>query len=192
MLDELDRRLIAATQGGLPLVPRPYEAVAAELGVSADWVTARLRTMLDQGLIRRIGAVPDHMRLGYTANGMSVWDVPDEQIDALGEQLESRKVIDRAKGILMKLRGIDEDAAYHTLRKLAMERGKTIAAVALAVSLPLAAEAQNQGADGGAGEETPTGQIDRVGQRQRNVCQRRIDSHAHQTVPLPASSCTAA
>lgn len=87
MLDELDRRLIAATQGGLPLVPRPYEAVAAELGVSADWVTARLRTMLDQGLIRRIGAVPDHMRLGYTANGMTVWNVADDRVDELGAKV---------------------------------------------------------------------------------------------------------
>ncbi|WP_018411550.1 ANTAR domain-containing response regulator [Methyloversatilis thermotolerans] len=49
--------------------------------------------------------------------------------DEARQKLNDRIVIDRAKGILMKLRGIDEDAAYHTLRKLAMERGKTIAAV---------------------------------------------------------------
>ncbi|MCR6667289.1 MAG: ANTAR domain-containing protein [Methyloversatilis sp.] len=49
--------------------------------------------------------------------------------DEARQKLSERISIDRAKGILMKLRGIDEDAAYHTLRKLAMERGKTIAAV---------------------------------------------------------------
>jgi DNA-binding Lrp family transcriptional regulator len=87
MLDERDRRLIAATQGGLPLVPRPYEALAGELGVSVDWVTTRLKTMLDQGLIRRIGAVPDHMRLGYTANGMTVWNVADDRVDELGAKV---------------------------------------------------------------------------------------------------------
>ncbi len=86
-LDGFDRALIAATQGGLPLVPRPYEAVGAVLGVSAEQVRARLAEMLAQGLIRRIGAVPNHYRLGYVANGMTVWDVDDARIDALGERI---------------------------------------------------------------------------------------------------------
>jgi len=84
-LDDLDRRLIVATQAGLPLVPRPYEAIAKGLGITAAEVQARLRAMLDTGVIRRIGAVPNHYALGYTANGMSVWDVADDQVDALGE-----------------------------------------------------------------------------------------------------------
>jgi siroheme decarboxylase len=83
--DELDRRLIVATQAGLPLVSRPYDALAAKLGVDAEDVKARLRAMLESGVIRRIGAVPNHYALGYTANGMSVWDVADERIDELGE-----------------------------------------------------------------------------------------------------------
>ena len=84
-LDADDRRLIVATQGGLPLVPRPYHALAEQLGLAAEEVMARLRRLLESGVIRRIGAVPNHYALGYTANGMSVWDVPDERIDALGE-----------------------------------------------------------------------------------------------------------
>ncbi|MBG6080631.1 siroheme decarboxylase subunit beta [Rubrivivax gelatinosus] len=86
-LDAFDRELIAATQGGLPLVPRPYEAVGAMLGVSGERVRERLAQMLEQGLVRRIGAVPNHYKLGFTANGMSVWDVADEQVDALGERI---------------------------------------------------------------------------------------------------------
>jgi siroheme decarboxylase len=86
-LSEFDRQLIAATQGGLPLVPRPYEAVAAMLGVSAEVVRERLAGMLAQGLIRRIGAVPNHYKLGFTANGMTVWDVDDRRVDALGAQV---------------------------------------------------------------------------------------------------------
>ena len=86
-LSAFDRRLIAATQSGLPLVPRPYEAVAATLGVSAEHVQERLEAMLAQGLIRRIGAVPNHYRLGYTANGMTVWDVADDMVDSLGERV---------------------------------------------------------------------------------------------------------
>ncbi|MFZ5485531.1 MAG: AsnC family transcriptional regulator [Pseudomonadota bacterium] len=86
-LDELDRRIIQATQSGLPLVRRPYEAVGAALGISGEQVCARLQAMLDAGLIRRIGAVPNHYHLGFTANGMSVWDVADERVDALGDRV---------------------------------------------------------------------------------------------------------
>lgn len=86
-LNEFDRRLIRVTQAGLPLVRRPYEALGATLGVSGEQVRDRLQTMLDAGLIRRIGAVPNHYRLGFTANGMSVWDVADDQVDELGERI---------------------------------------------------------------------------------------------------------
>lgn len=86
-LDDFDRALIAATQGGLPLVPRPYDAVGERLGVSGQQVRERLAQMLESGLIRRIGAVPNHYRLGFTANGMSVWDVDDALVDQLGERI---------------------------------------------------------------------------------------------------------
>ncbi len=86
-LDDFDRALIAATQGGLPLVPRPYDAVGERLGVSGQQVRERLAHMLESGLVRRIGAVPNHYRLGFTANGMSVWSVDDAQVDALGERI---------------------------------------------------------------------------------------------------------
>ncbi len=87
MIDDTDRALIVATQGGLPLVPRPYHAIAEQLGLSADEVMHRLRAMLESGVIRRIGAVPNHYAIGWTANGMTVWDVADEQVDALGEKV---------------------------------------------------------------------------------------------------------
>ncbi|MEF8728785.1 MAG: AsnC family transcriptional regulator [Accumulibacter sp.] len=83
-LDDIDRRLVLATQDGLPLVPRPYHQLAARLGIEPSEVMERLLRMLARGVIRRIGAVPNHYAIGYTANGMSVWDVPDEAIDELG------------------------------------------------------------------------------------------------------------
>ena len=86
-LDGVDRRLIVATQAGLPRVSRPYDALALELGIAPDDVLARLQRMLDSGVIRRIGAVPNHYAIGYTANGMSVWDVDDSRIDELGVQV---------------------------------------------------------------------------------------------------------
>ena len=91
-MDAVDRAVILATQEGLPLVPQPYHAVAEQVGITPDEVMVRLRAMLESGVIRRIGAVPNHYALGYKANGMTVWDVADERIDALVErigQLES-------------------------------------------------------------------------------------------------------
>ena len=83
-MDELDRALIVATQAGLPLVTRPYTAIAEQLAISEDEVMARLQGLLSSGMIRRIGAVPNHYAIGWTANGMTVWDVADEQVDQLG------------------------------------------------------------------------------------------------------------
>lgn len=86
-IDSHDRAIIVATQAGLPLVPRPYQAVADQVGLPAEEVMVRLRRLLALGIIRRIGAVPNHYALGYRANGMSVWDVPDERISAVGRQV---------------------------------------------------------------------------------------------------------
>ncbi len=83
-IDATDRRIIVATQAGLPRVPRPYHLLAETLGLTAEEVLARLQRMQDTGVIRRIGAVPNHYKLGYAGNGMSVWDVPDADVRELG------------------------------------------------------------------------------------------------------------
>ena len=86
-MDAIDRAIIVATQGGLPLVTRPFHAIAATLQMDAEEVMARLRRMQAGGVIRRLGVVPNHYAIGYRANGMSVWDVPDEFVDQLGESV---------------------------------------------------------------------------------------------------------
>lgn len=86
-IDAVDRRIIVATQGGLPLTPRPYHAVARQLALDPEEVMARMRRMLAVGIIRRVAAVPNHYALGYRANGMSVWDVADEHVRELGKQV---------------------------------------------------------------------------------------------------------
>ena len=83
-IDAVDRRIILATQAGMPCVAQPYHALAEQLGLAPEEVMARLRRMQDTGVIRRIGAVPNHYRLGYRGNGMSVWDVPDAQVREFG------------------------------------------------------------------------------------------------------------
>ena len=87
VLADLDQQIVLATQAGLPLDPQPYHRIGEQLGVEASVIQSRMQQMLKDGRIRRIAAVPNHYQLGYTANGMSVWDVPEQQIDQLGEKL---------------------------------------------------------------------------------------------------------
>ncbi len=79
--------LIEAIQGGLPLVPRPYLEIANRLGCTEETVIDRLREMLEVGIIKRLGVVVRHHELGYRANAMVVWDVPDDRVDRIGRQL---------------------------------------------------------------------------------------------------------
>lgn len=83
-IDATDRRIVAETQGGLPLCSDPYVAVAEAVGISTQEVMSRMRRMVAIGAIRRVGVVPNHYALGLRANGMSVWDVGDAQVSALG------------------------------------------------------------------------------------------------------------
>lgn len=86
-IDATDRRLINATQGGLPITPEPYAEVAGWLGLTEAEVIDRMRAMQDRGVIRRIALAPNHYALGVTANGMSVWDVEDGRAEALGARV---------------------------------------------------------------------------------------------------------
>jgi len=79
--------LIEAIQEGLPLVPRPYRAIGERLGIDEQSVIAQLRAMIDAGIIKRLGVVVRHHELGYRANAMVVWDVPDERVDRIGRAL---------------------------------------------------------------------------------------------------------
>lgn len=87
IVDPLDRKIVAATQGGLPLVSQPYRAVAEAVGADEATVLARMKLLLDSGAIRRIGAVPNHYALGLIANGMSVWDVADDVVAEIGARV---------------------------------------------------------------------------------------------------------
>jgi DNA-binding Lrp family transcriptional regulator len=91
----LDRNIVERLQTGMPLVAKPYDAVAEALGVAPELVRARVTAMLADGRIRRIGAVPNHYALGWHANGMSVWDVDDARVDALGTAVGALPFVDR-------------------------------------------------------------------------------------------------
>lgn len=82
-----DRDIIEALQGGLPLSPTPYADAARQLGLEESDLIDRLQRMKSSGVIRRIAIAPNHYRLGMTANGMTVWDVADDQVARLGERV---------------------------------------------------------------------------------------------------------
>ena len=76
--------LIGAVQQGLPLVPRPYAEIGAGIGLTESEVIAGLAHLAEQGIIKRMGVVVRHHELGYRANAMVVWDIPDDRVSALG------------------------------------------------------------------------------------------------------------
>ena len=85
ILDDIDRKIISATQSGLPLTLHPYHDVAEQTGLDVKDVINRMKKMTEQGIIRRTGVVPNHYKLGFRSNGMSVWQVPEEKITQLGK-----------------------------------------------------------------------------------------------------------
>lgn len=80
-------RLRQQLEQGLPLTPRPYQSLAEHAGLSEEEVINAIIQWQEQGLIKRFGLVVKHRTLGYTANAMVVWDVPDEQVQALGKAM---------------------------------------------------------------------------------------------------------
>ena len=89
-VDDQDRQLLRALQGGLPLVKRPYHELAARIGWSAADVLSRLQSLIERGIITRFGCILRHRRLGYLANAMAVWDVPDAEVDDIAQVLARR------------------------------------------------------------------------------------------------------
>ena len=93
VLNEQDRELIAVIQGGLPLVAKPYAAVAAQLGLTEDEVISRLEVLQSAGLIKRMGVVVKHRALGYRANAMVVWDIAADEVERIGALLAGESCV---------------------------------------------------------------------------------------------------
>lgn len=83
--DAEDRRLLAALEDGLPLETRPYRTLARRLGMEEGALLSRLADLIDDGIVSRFGLVVRHRKLGFTANAMVVWDIPEDRVDGVGE-----------------------------------------------------------------------------------------------------------
>jgi siroheme decarboxylase len=92
-LNDLDRRLIAAIQDGLPMTSRPYAAIGERIGLGEAEVIAGLRRLIDHAVIKRFGVIVRHRALGYRANAMVVWDVPDDRVADSGRRLAELRFV---------------------------------------------------------------------------------------------------
>jgi siroheme decarboxylase len=87
VVSEQDRDLLEALSAGLPLDPRPYAKLGESLGLSEEQVIGSLQGLISAGVIKRFGVIVRHRELGYRANAMAVWDVPDELAAEAGRRL---------------------------------------------------------------------------------------------------------
>lgn len=92
-LDAIDSQLLNLVAKGLPLVARPYKEIGRALGVSEAKVTQRLACLTEQGVIKRFGVIVRHHELGYRANAMVVWDVPDDRVAQVGRCFGDHKFV---------------------------------------------------------------------------------------------------
>jgi len=126
--------LVAAVQDGLPLVSRPYRAIADTIGASEEEVVATLRTWVESKVINRFGVVLRHRKLGYRANAMVVWNVPDEHVSAIGECFgkfdfvtlcyrRPRRLPDWPYNLFCMIHGQDREAVMQRVQSLAGECG---------------------------------------------------------------------
>jgi DNA-binding Lrp family transcriptional regulator len=133
-LTPTDRHLLGALEGGLPLVSRPYAAIGTRLGLSEPEVIERLRALLEAGVIKRFGLVVRHHEIGYRANAMSVWDVPDERVDDVGKVLAAspdvtlcyrrpRRLSDWPYNLFAMVHGRERDAVLARIAELRTTHG---------------------------------------------------------------------
>ncbi|HRP95538.1 MAG TPA: Lrp/AsnC family transcriptional regulator [Rhodocyclaceae bacterium] len=92
-LPQFERRLMSALQTGLPLEPQPFDALGRKAELSEAMTLELIRGWQEEGLIKRFGAVVRHHELGFRANAMCVWDVPDELVSALGKRLGAEAAV---------------------------------------------------------------------------------------------------
>lgn len=85
-LNQQERLLVSAIADGLPLVSRPFAEIGNRIGMDEDAVIQFLARMVDTGIIKRFGLIVRHHELGYRANAMTVWDIPDDRVAEVGRR----------------------------------------------------------------------------------------------------------
>ncbi len=127
-------RLRRQLELGLPITPRPYQMLAEMTGLSEQEVITAIRQWQAQGLIKRLGLVVRHRTLGYTANAMVVWDIPDDQVQGMGRTLarapfvtlcyqRPRRLPDWPYNLFCMIHGVDRQRVLSQLATLIADQG---------------------------------------------------------------------
>lgn len=93
MLEEKDQRIIRVLADGIPIVSHPYALLADKAGMTEEEVLSRLKTLKKQGLLRRVGAVLQHRKAGFSANALCVWYVAESRLDAVGAAISRETAV---------------------------------------------------------------------------------------------------
>lgn len=133
MLTDLEKKVIASIQGDIPIVSRPYEALAAEIGISEKTLIDTLQNLTDRGVIRRFGATLRHQKSGFQANAMTAWQVDEDRIEAVGQIMASFRAVshcyrrDPTEGwpynLYTMIHGKDEQDCRDTARQMSQKAG---------------------------------------------------------------------
>lgn len=129
-----ERQVLGAVADGLPLVSRPYAELGARLGLEEEELIAVLRRLRERGVVRRLGLIVRHHELGYHANGMVVWDIPDDAVAAIGNRMGAapfvtlcyrrpRRMPDWPYNLYSMIHGRDRDDVRALVGQLATELG---------------------------------------------------------------------
>lgn len=95
-LPDVERRALAILQGGLPNSRSPYKDIAEQIGIEVDELLTILRKWKEQGILRRIGAIVNHFKIGLGAGAMVVWRVEPEHIEEIGRMLAGFEQVSHA------------------------------------------------------------------------------------------------
>ena len=133
MLTDLEKKVIASIQGDIPIVPQPYQALAAEIGISEETFIETLQGLTERGVIRRFGATLRHQKSGFQANAMTAWQVEEDRIEEVGQIMASFRAVshcyrrDPADGwpynLYTMIHGKDEADCRATARQMSEQSG---------------------------------------------------------------------
>lgn len=93
MPSKLDKAIISAISGDIPLVREPFKDIAGKLGIEDRVLLGRIRSFKRRGLMRKFAAILNHRKAGFRYNAMVVWDIPDVIIDRAGRVMASFKEV---------------------------------------------------------------------------------------------------
>lgn len=129
MLTKLEKQVIAAIQGDMPITEQPYAQIAEELKVDESLLLETLNDLVQRGIMRRFGATLRHQKSGFKANAMTAWRVDEDRIDAVGKIMAGFKEVshcyrrdpkpDWPYNLYTMIHGLDEQHCRKTAEEMA-------------------------------------------------------------------------